>query len=209
MKIILFGSIGAGKSAVCARLQDIMPAATMLQEPIDELRAELDSLYKKCPGAALAFQRHMVEARIRHARAANLLIMDGHVRTDYEIYSQVHLQTGKMSDDELEQYRQLIIDVHDAHPTNPAVQLDSDTLFVHLTADPAVCQSRIKHRNSASGERELDRAFFELMARVCEGYALELSTSLDHYADVLRIDTTDTSALNAAMKIHSHLSRYL
>lgn len=164
--IVIFGAPGSGKTTQVQMLAKRLSCVRCEIEPTDGVKSLIGEVYAKKPGAAFRLQMHVLEKRretykrLRDERDDVLLIVDGHILTDYQMFVEPHFDSGAFDDEEkvvyLKHFEQALLEFQEAWQTIEKV--------VYLDASCVVAADRVSLRSS-SAEAGVDPTVFEEFAR--------------------------------------------
>lgn len=168
-KIIIdvIGILGVGKSTFCEHLHKLISHATLIHEPVDKWlqikdkntgMSLLDTFYNDKKRWTYTFENIAFITRLDALMNViddpniSVIIMDGSLVTDKNVYAQTLHDTGFMNSLEWECYN-IWNNFYEKHVKQHKVY------YVYLHCDPNIIMERVKNRGR-QGEKNLDIEYF-------------------------------------------------
>ena len=198
--IVVFGPVGVGKTTIVDALRHTTEAPTIVREPVDAMVASgaLADMYANRAGAGFRLQMLVLAERLSKywqtdaalnrpvafddgASIATLIVGDGHVNLDGQIFCSEHIRNNRMTMAQLRAYMQAIAQATSLLPTWATVP----AAYIYLKASPKTCRARAALRDRTE-EQTLDAAFFTRMCDACDGLAARIGADVCHTVDANR-----------------------
>jgi len=169
---------------VLAQQAEHFPRAVLIREPVEAMTRSgaLQHVYDNRPGSGMRLQMLVLAERLstywqasiaiagQAPSAASLVLADGHVDLDGQIFIAEHVRAGRMSTCEASEYWAFVR--NESRRLMPST-LGKPTLYIYLRAPGQVCARRAAARNRQE-EMGLDVAWFDRVAAASEHVAVGL-----------------------------------